>query len=591
MKKTPTHAQRGRVIYRRLVGYALPYWRAFVFSILGMIGYAATEPALAAFMKPLLDGSFVQRDPAVIRALPFYMLAIFLARGVTGFVNTYFMKWVGRKVVADIRSKMFDHLLRLPTTYYDHHSSGILIAKLTYNVEQVAAAATQAITYLVRDGLTVLFLLGYLLYLNAKLAMILLIVGPLLALSVRYVSKRFRRVSKRIQDAMGQITHVAQETISSHRIVKAFGGIEYEQGYFANVNERTRLLQMKMIVTDAVSVPFIQLISAGGIAVIIYLSTLEALKESISPGSFMAFVVAMGLMLSPIKRLTSINSYLQKGITGAQSIFELLDTEPEPDTGTLELERAQGRIEFRGVGHCYLQDKGPVLQDINLLVEPGKTVAFVGRSGSGKTTLVNLLVRFYDATEGEILLDGVNIKELRLSSLRRQVAVVNQEVTLFNDTIGNNIAYGELRGAAPERLQRAAEAAHAMEFISKLPDGMDTLIGDRGVLLSGGQRQRLAIARAMLKDAPVLVLDEATSSLDSESERHIQAALEALIEYRTTLVIAHRLSTVEKADQIVVMENGRIVERGRHAELIAQDGRYAELYRMQFRDEADEAAR
>ena len=303
----------------------------------------------------------------------------------------------------------------------------------------------------------------------------------------------------------------------------------------------------------------------------------------------MAFVVAMGLMLSPIKRLTSINSYLQKGITAAQSIFELLDTAAETDTGTRHLERAQGRIEFKGVGHCYLQDKGAVLQDINLVVEPGKTVAFVGRSGSGKTTLVNLLVRFYDATAGEILLDGINIKELTLRSLRRQIAVVNQEVTLFNDTIGNNIAYGELRGASPERLERAAEAAHAMEFIRRLPDGMQTLIGDRGVLLSGGQRQRLAIARAMLKDAPVLVLDEATSSLDSESERQIQAALEALIEHRTTLVIAHRLSTVENADLIVVMESGRIVEQGRHAELIVQDGRYAELYRMQFRDETEAA--
>jgi len=488
-------------------------------------------------------------------------------------------------VVTNLRGEMFSHLLRLPATYYDHHSAGVLISKLTYNVEQVAGAATQAITYIVREGLTVIFLLAYLLYLNARLALILLLIGPLLAVTVRYVTKRFRRVSKRIQDAVGQITHVAQEAISANRVVKAFGGKAHEERRFEQANEYTRRMQMKMIVTDAISVPVVQLIAAGGIAVIVYLSTLEALRTSITPGSFMAFVVAMGLMLSPIKRLTSVNAQLQKGITAAQSIFELLDTEAERDTGSRELVRAQGRIELCGVGHTYVEDKGLVLKNIDLIIEPGQTVAFVGRSGSGKTTLVSLLARFYDATEGRILIDGADIRDLTLESLRRQIAIVGQEVTLFNDTIGNNISYGELEKADTEALARVARAAHAHEFIQRLPQGMDTLIGDRGVLLSGGQRQRLAIARAMLKDAPILILDEATSSLDSESERHIQAALEELMEDRTTLVIAHRLSTIENADLIVVMEEGSILERGRHEQLIALNGRYAELHRLQFRDE------
>ncbi len=579
-----------REVYGRLLGYARPYWRMFSLSILGMLVYAATEPFFAAMMKPLIDGSFVDKDEAVVRSMPIFLIVIFLVRGIAGFLNDYSLSWVGRRVVADLRRVMFEHLLRLPTAYYDAHGSGYILAKLTYNVENVASAATSAVTTLVRDGATVIGLMGYMLYLNARLSAIFLIIGPAMAGAVKYATKRFRRYSRRIQDRVGELTHVAQEAIDGHRVVKAFGGQAQAGRQFEFINEKTRSLQMKMVATEAASVPLVQLIAALAIAFIVYLSTMQGLRADITVGTFMSFVVAMGLLLPPVKRLTGVNSHLQRGIVAAQSLFELLDSAPEPDPGTRRLGRAAGRIEYLGVTHQYAPDKVPAIIDLNLALAPGEKVALVGRSGSGKTTIASLLPRFYDPTAGEIRIDGLPLRELRLADLRAQIALVSQDVVLFNDSVANNIAYGRAQPPTPAELERVAEAAHALEFIHALPQGFATMIGDRGVLLSGGQRQRLAIARAMLKDAPILILDEATSALDTESERHIQAALEKLMASRTTLIIAHRLSTIENADRIVVLMDGRIVEQGRHADLLALGGYYARLHRLQFHDAPDAPA-
>jgi subfamily B ATP-binding cassette protein MsbA len=571
-----------RQIYRRLLGYARPYWRVFLISILAMLAYAATEPLFAAMMKPLLDGSFVDRDVEVVRMMPVLLVVLFIARGIAGFLNTYFLKWVGRRVVADLRQAMFDHLMRVPTRYYDTHSSGQILSKFTYNVEKVASATTTALTTIVRDGFTIIGLLAYMLYVNPALSAIFLLIGPIMAGAVKYATKRFRRHGRRIQDRVGELTHAAQEVIDAHRVVKAFGGQSRERARFGHVNEKARSLQMKMIATEAASVPLVQLISALAIAVIVYLSTMQGLREDISIGTFMSFVVAMGLLLPPVKRLTSVNAHLQQGIIAAQSLFELLDTQTEKDTGTRALSRASGRVEYQRVTHLYDQDKGAVLEEVSFTIAPGEAVAVVGRSGSGKTTLVSLLARFYDATEGRILIDGIEVRELSLKSLREQISLVTQDVVLFNDSVANNIAYGRCGNVDPMEIERVAEAARALSFIRDLPQGFETRIGERGVLLSGGQRQRLAIARAMLKDAPILILDEATSALDTEAERHIQAALHELMRHRTTLVIAHRLSTIENADRILVLDQGRIVEQGRHSDLLAREGYYARLHRMQF---------
>ena len=551
-----------------------------------MVVFAITETGFAALMKPLADGSFVAKDAAIIRMMPLWLIGLFLIRGIAEFISTYGMSWMGRKVVNDLRDLMFRHLLLLPASFYDNNSSGQLLSKLIYDVEQVAQASTSAITVIVKDTLTVVGLVAWMLYLNVMLALVFLLTGPFIAYLVLYINRRFRRISTRIQHSMGNITHVAEEAIGAQRVIKTYGAQQHEATQFERTSEANRHLNMKMTATSASSTALVQLVTASALAAIVYFATLDSMLASVSVGSFMSFIAAMVLMLGPMKRITTINSTIQRGIAAAESVFAFLDSSPEPDTGTRSLARAQGTIEYRQVSFSYDKNKGKVLHDINFTVQPGQTVALVGRSGSGKSTLVNLLPRFYNISNGNITLDGFDIRELRLADLRNQIALVSQEVTLFNATIAHNIAYGRLEAASEREIVEAAEAAHAMEFIRPLPQGLNTLVGENGVLLSGGQRQRLAIARALLKNAPILILDEATSSLDTESERYIQAGLERLMRARTTLVIAHRLSTIEKADIIIVLHAGRIIEQGKHSELLARNGHYAALHKMQFRGDA-----
>lgn len=581
-----SHTQETRLIYARLLRYSLPHWKAFALSVLAMLVFAATNTGFAALMKPMIDGSFVAKDPTVIRLVPLLIIGLFLARGAANFISSYCMSWVGREVILELRRAMFAKLLCLPTRFYDKTSSGELLSKLIYDVEQVNQAATNALANVVKDGFSIIGLLIWMAYINWLLTVIFIVAGPPIAYLMASVNKRFRRISGRIQHSMADVTAVSEEAISGHRVVKIFGGESYEAQRFEHINNTNRKLNMKMAAVSAASVGTIEFIAASALAGIIYLATLPAVLDSVSVGSFMSFVVAMMLLMPSIKRLTTVMPMVQRGVAAAESIFGLLDQDAEPDQGTKNIARSRGRVEFRSVTFAYNTGKGEVLHDINLAIAPGQCVALVGRSGSGKSTLASLLPRFYEVSDGGIFLDDQDIRGLRLANLREQIAWVGQDVVLFNDSIAHNIAYGALGNIGAAEIVRAAEAAHAMEFIAKLPDGLDTMVGENGVLLSGGQRQRLAIARALLKNAPVLILDEATSALDTESERHIQAALAEVMRHRTTLVIAHRLSTIENADQIAVLDRGRIVEQGRHGELLARNGHYAGLYQMQFHGSA-----
>ncbi|MAK52164.1 lipid A export permease/ATP-binding protein MsbA, partial [Marinobacter sp.] len=469
---------------------------------------------------------------------------------------------------------------------FDDNAAGRLVSKLTFNVEQVAEATTNAVTITLREGLTIVGLLGYMFYTNWKLTLIFLAVGPLIAAVVSYASKRFRKISKRIQGSMGDITHVASESITGYRVVRTFGGEDYERQRFQEVNNKNLKQSLKMASTQAISVPVIQVLVAIAIAGLVWMMLAPEIRGEMTTGQLVAFITAATTMAKPIRQVTSVHAKIQKGVAAAYDVFETIDESPEQDPGTYSPDRVEGDIEFDEVAFRYRDQLDNVLEGISLSIPAGQSVALVGRSGSGKSTLVSLLPRFYEYTGGDIRIDGHSLRDFSLKALRKQIALVTQNVVLFNDTIAANIAYGALRDCTPEEIREAAAKAHALEFIDRMPEGLDTMIGDNGVMLSGGQRQRLAIARALLKNAPILILDEATSALDTESERHIQEALETVMQGRTTLVIAHRLSTIEKADRILVMDNGRIAESGRHDELLAAGGAYAQLHQMQFSEQS-----
>ena len=569
-------------LYLRLLRYVEPYWVAFAFSIVGMLMSAATEVALPIAVKPFLDGTFVKKDPFLITWVPIFMVLLYIVRGAGAYIGTYASSWVGNKVVMDLRDRMFRRMLALPLGFFHDSTTGNLISRFTFDVAQVTGAATNVVTVLVKDSVTILGLLAYLLYIDWKLTLISLIMVPPIAIVVRYFNVRLRNMSRKTQDAMGDITQVLQETVECNKVVKIFGGQEYEAQRFAATSNRLRGFSMKQVAAAAGNVPIVQLLAAMAVAVVVYYATVQAQSDATTVGGFVSFLAAMLLLTSPLKRLTGVAEHLQRGLAAAESVFRLLDEEPEKDEGTIALERARGEIVFQKVCFRYPRADQPALKNVTLSIRSGETIALVGSSGGGKTTFANLIPRFYHPDSGTITIDGHDIEALSLASLRRNIALVSQEVALFNDTVAANIAYGQAAGASRESIESAAEAAHAVEFILAMPNGFDTLIGENGVRLSGGQRQRLAIARTVLKDAPILILDEATSALDSESEKHVQAALEQLMRGRTTIVIAHRLSTIENADRIVVLDKGEIAEIGTHAELLAKKGIYANLYGIQY---------
>lgn len=579
-----------RTLYRRLLGHVGPYWRVFALSIFAMVVLAMTEPAIAAILKPTLDGTFVDKNMDTVGTMALVLVGLFFVRGISAFTSSVCLAWVGHRLVMDLRAGVFDKFTCLPAKFFDQNTSGSLISKITFDAAQVAEAGTHVLTVLVRDSLAIIGLLAWMLYLNWKLTLIVLLTAPIVIAVVRHFSYRLRSMSQNLQTSMGDVTHVLDEAITGQRIVRIFGGQEQERRRFMDGVNRARRYQVKFASAAHAIAPIAHFVTAIALAIILYIAGQQFVDGEVSPGSFMSFFAAMAMMFSPLKRITSVNAPLQKGLAAAESVFRIIDEPAEIDGGTKTLETCRGHIEFERVSFAYQRgDRGGV-EDLSFVIEPGETVALVGPSGSGKSTLVNLIPRFYVPDSGCVRLDGEDIQGLTLRSLRRHIGLVSQEVVIFNDTVRGNIAYGALAGADDARVMEAAEAAHAREFIEALPQGFDTVLGQRGVGLSGGQRQRVAIARAFLKAAPVLILDEATSSLDSESERHIQEALEALRRGRTTIVIAHRLSTIEWADRILVMSGGRIVESGTHEALLENNNLYAGLYRFQFARQAEPAA-
>jgi len=581
-----THPDAG-IIYRRLWQYVMPHKLIGLIAVIGMAASAVIEASLVYLMEPLTDDALVEQNLETMKWLPFAFAGILAARGISGFATEASLGYIGRSVISSLRRGVFRKFLTLPTRYFDEQSAGPLLSRLTYNVEMVAESVTSVVTIMIRDVLTVIAAFVVMIIQSPKLTIFVAILFPVVAALVRFLGIAFRRYSGRIQDTVGEVTQVTEEIIRGNRIVKIFGGYRYEQQRLDEVDGRNKKQNLKLINVRALGTAVTQTIFGIGVSGVIYMAVLESNQGALTAGQFISFFGAMMLMLQPIRRITNVNATLQRGVAGADSLFAVIDEDDEEDSGTVEAGRAKGDVEFRNVSFGYGsgEDAALVLNDISLAVKSGKSLAIVGQSGSGKSTLAGLLPRFYDADSGEILLDGRPIREYTLGSLRDNVSLVSQDVVLFNDTIANNLAYGQLREHSEEELLRAAEAAYVLDFTDDMPQGLQTRVGDRGVLLSGGQRQRIAIGRALLKNAPVLILDEATSSLDTQSERRIQEALNKLMRNRTTFVIAHRLSTVESADCIIVLDEGQIVETGTHQELLTRGGQYAALYNMQFTED------
>ena len=583
----PSAKTDSRQLYFRLLAYVRPYWLAFVVA-LGCMGLSSVvEPAFPIMMKSLLDNGFSNaRDNWDWLLYPAAILGIFLARAILGFIGDYAMSWVSNNVVTELRQSMFERIVNLPASYFSDHTSGRLMSRVAYDVGGVAGAATNTLTTVVKDSISVLGLFGWLIYLNWKLTLVAIAMVPFIALAVRVFSGRMRGIARGIQESQGTLTQVLQEAIEGHKVVKIFGGQDYEQRRFSEAVHKQRRLNMRGTIAAAAQGPIVQFLAAIALSTIMAVALKQATTDQTTVGGFVSFITAVLMLLAPVKRLTDVNAPIQRGLAAAESVFNVIDEVPELDQGSVELQRTEGLIEFSDVRFAYPGANDEALKGVSFSARPGECVALVGQSGSGKTTIANLLPRFYPCTSGKILIDGHLIDNIRLDSLRSNIALVSQEVVLFNDTVAANIAYGLRSSATNEEIRAAAKAAHALEFIESMPQGFLTQIGEKGVKLSGGQRQRLAIARAILKNAPILILDEATSALDSESERNVQAALETLMQGRTTIVIAHRLSTIENADRIVVLQRGLVVESGAHNELLAHEGVYAQLYRIQYSQNA-----
>ncbi|HDY7966183.1 TPA: lipid A ABC transporter ATP-binding protein/permease MsbA [Vibrio vulnificus] len=568
--------------FKRLWTFIRLYKSGLAVAVVALIINAVSDTYMVSLLKPLLDEGFGSAESDFLRTLPLLVFGLMFIRGISSFVSTYCLSWVSGNVVMQVRRMVFNHYMQMPVSYFDKEKSGSLLSRITYDSEQVSAATSQALVSIVREGTSIIGLLVLMFYNSWQLSLVLILVAPVVAWAIGFVSKRFRKISKNMQTTMGIVTSSAEQMLKGHKVVLSYGGQEVEKSRFDVVSNQMRQQSMKLITAQAAANPIIQMIASIAIVVVLYLASVDTIKDQLTPGTFTVVFSAMFGLMRPLKALTNVTSQFQRGMAAAQTLFALVDLEPEKNTGTYSVERAKGEVNVKDISFTYEGAEKPALSHVSFDIPRGKTVALVGRSGSGKSTIANLFTRFYDVDSGEIQLDGVDVRDYELKNLRTQFALVSQNVHLFNDTIANNIAYAAGDKYSREDIERAAELAHAMEFISKMENGLDTMVGENGTSLSGGQRQRVAIARALLRDAPVLILDEATSALDTESERAIQSALDELQKNKTVLVIAHRLSTIEKADQILVIDDGAVVERGSHSELIEKDGAYAQLHRIQF---------